>query len=63
MPTRTLVLEGRWIGGEGPTLIGKRELVPVRTLGPEREWIVRSHIGWGGERNNVYKGVETSLAF
>ena len=22
--------------------------------------IVRSHIGWGGERNTVYKGVETS---
>ena len=22
--------------------------------------IVRSHIGWGGERNTLYKGVETS---
>jgi len=22
---------------------------------------VRSHIGWGGERNFLYKGVETSL--
>ena len=24
-------------------------------------WIVRSHIGWRGERNISYKGVETSL--
>ena len=23
-------------------------------------WIVRSHIGWRGERNISYKGVETS---
>ena len=22
---------------------------------------MRSHIGWGGERNILYKGVETSL--
>ena len=32
----------------------------VRTLGPEVGWIVRSHIGWGGEQNILYKGVETS---
>ena len=31
----------------------------ARTLGPEGGWIVRSHIGWGGKRNIVYKGVET----
>ena len=23
--------------------------VPVKTLGPQGEWIVRSHIGWRGE--------------
>ena len=34
--------------------------VPTKTLDPEGEWIVRSHIGWGGERNIFYKGVETS---
>ena len=32
----------------------------ARTLDPEGEWIVRSHVGWGGERIIVYKGVETS---
>ena len=25
-----------------------------------RVWIVRSHVGWGGEQNILYKGVETS---
>ena len=34
--------------------------MPVRTLGPEGGWIVRSHIDWGGERNILYKGMETS---
>ena len=34
--------------------------VPVRILGPQGRWIVRSHIGWRGERNIPYKGVETS---
>ena len=29
-------------------------------MGLEGGWIVRSHIGWGGERNILYKGVETS---
>ena len=29
-------------------------------LDPEGRWIVRSHIGWGGERSIRYKGVETS---
>ena len=27
--------------------------------GPPRGWIVKFHIGWRGERNIVYKGVET----
>ena len=31
----------------------------VKTLGPQVEWIVRSHIGCRGERIIVYKGVET----
>ena len=34
--------------------------MPARMLGPEGGWIVRSHIGWGGERNIFYEGVETS---
>ena len=32
----------------------------ARTLDPEGGWIVRSHVGWGGERNTLYKGVESS---
>ena len=42
--------------GEGPTLNGERN----ECQGLERGWIVRSHIGWGGELNTLYKGVETS---
>ena len=44
----------RMLGGGGlggPTLIVERERVPARTLGLEGGWIVRSHIGWRGERN------------
>ena len=29
-------------------------------LGLKGGWIVRSHVGWGGERNIVCKGVDTS---
>ena len=29
--------------------------------GPQKEWIVRSHIGFRGERNILCKCVETSL--
>ena len=29
--------------------------------GPQGRWIVRSHIGWRGERNIPHKGVENSL--
>ena len=28
--------------------------------GPQGGWIVRSHIGWRGERSSPCKGVETS---
>ena len=31
-----------------------------KDVGPPRGWIVRSHIGWIGEQNIPYKGVETS---
>ena len=34
--------------------------VPVRTLGPQVVWIVRSHISWRGERDIPHKGVEIS---
>ena len=30
-------------------------------VGLQGEWIMRSHIGWRGERNILYEGVETSL--
>ena len=36
----------------------REERVPTRMLGPEAT--VRSHIDWRGERNILYKGVETS---
>ena len=41
----------RWTrGGFGvPTSILEEERVPTRTLGPERGWIMRSHIAWGEE--------------
>ena len=31
-----------------------------KDAGPQRGWIERSHIGWGGEQNILYKEVETS---
>ena len=31
--------------------------MPAWALGPERGWIVRSHISWGGEGNIFYMGV------
>ena len=34
--------------------------VPARTLGPKGGWIVRSHIGWGGEERNILYNVKTS---
>ena len=32
-----------------------------KNVGSQRGWIVRSHIGWEGERSIIDKGVETSL--
>ena len=59
VPARMLSLEGK--GGLGrPISIGEREQMPARTLGLEGEWIMRSHIGGGGERNIPYKDVEPS---
>ena len=39
-------------------LLETNESVGVTKLG--RGWIVRSHLGWGGERNILYEGVKTS---
>ena len=44
----------------GPTSIVEGNRVPARMLGLEGGWIVRSHIGRGGEQNILYKGVEIS---
>ena len=30
-----------------------------KDVGPLKGWIVRSHVGWKGERSISYKGVET----
>ena len=34
-----------------------------KDVGPEGGWIVMSHIGWEGEQNTIYKGVETFPSF
>ena len=34
--------------------------VPTRTLGPQKGWIMRSHVNWREERSIAYKRVETS---
>ena len=39
----------------------ERETSASEDVGARRGWIVKSHIGWGGERNILYKGVETSF--
>ena len=45
----------------GETSIDWRgERVPVKTLGFEKGWVVRSRIDWREERNILYKGLETS---
>ena len=36
------------------------DVMPARTLDPQKGWIVRSHIGWSGEWSVHYNGVETS---
>ena len=55
--TRTLGLKGSGLGG--PTLVGEGNECQ-RGRWPQRGWIVRSHIDWGGEQNILYKGMETS---
>ena len=56
VPTRTLAPK---TGGlRGPTSIGEENECQHDTES-RRGWIVRSHIDWGGERNTLYKGVET----
>ena len=39
----------------------EKETSASKDAGPWRGWIVISLIGWGGERNTFYKGVETFL--
>ena len=54
--------EGVWFG-RGPTSIGQRNKCQRGRWSPKGGgWIVRSHTGWGGERNTLYKDVKTSLA-
>ena len=36
----------RWVDLVGSHIDWRKERVPTRILGPEGEWIVRSHIGW-----------------
>ena len=43
----------KWYQGQSPGGV-------LATLGLQEGWIVRSYIGWRGERNILYKGVETS---
>ena len=60
---KTVCQQGRWASKGvdwGSHIDWRMERVPARTLGPKGGWIVRSHIGWGGERNILHKGVETS---
>ena len=73
VPTMRLSPEGGWTRGGVPVrMLDPKEgwiaRVPHRLengtsanedAGPEVGWIVRSHIDWGGERNTLYKGVET----
>ena len=48
----------REVNCEIPRQLGKRVDtrggVPTRTLYPDRRWIVRSHVGWRGERSIIY---------
>ena len=51
-----------WIWGRSH-IDWRKERGPARTLGPEGGWIVKSHIGWGGEQTTIYKDVETFPRF
>ena len=39
----------------------EKETSASEDAGSRSGWIVRSHVGWGGERNILYKGVEASV--
>ena len=43
-----------------PTVFYARENWMAKASSFEKTLVVRSHIGWRGERNIIYKGVETS---
>ena len=57
MPARTLAPK---VGGLGVPYRFEKGMSASKDAGLKGRWIVRSHIGWGGERNILYKGVETS---
>ena len=57
MSARTLGHEGGGLGG--PHRLEKETSIS-EDADPKGEWIVRSHNGWRGEQNSLYRGVETS---
>ena len=57
MPVRTLAPNGVDLVGVPHQL--EKEKSSSEDVGPRRGWIVTSHIGWGGEQNTLWKGVET----
>ena len=57
VPIRTLAPKGVGFGGILHRL--ERERIVSEDARPCKGWIVMSHIGWGGERNTLYKSVKT----
>ena len=60
VPARTLGPEEGGLGS--PTSTGEGNECERGRWAPKGGggWIVRSHIGWGGKRSILYKGVKTS---
>ena len=54
MPVRTLGPKGVDLGAVPHRLEEGKSV--SENVGPERGWIVMSHIGWGGEQITLYKG-------
>ena len=59
MPVKTLGLRGGGFGGGPISIGGRKECQRGRWALKGGGWIVMSHIGWGGEQNTIYNGVET----
>ena len=57
MPVRTLAPKGMDLGAVRHRLEEGKSA--SEDAGLEGEWIVMSHVGWGGEQTILYKGVET----